>query len=106
MLLYWTHDTDRNYMDRIPGMTQVYTSVRIIGRCGPDMVKKEKPQPQPEIKCTSSILNLSLYLSIFFTSSKLEEGIFGGRVRSNSVVTWKTVHLHHSAKLFQLLVWR
>jgi len=39
------------------------------------------------------ILNLSLYLRILFTSSKLEEGIFGGTVTYNSVVTWKTVGL-------------
>jgi hypothetical protein len=42
MLLHWNQDIDRNYMDRIPGITQVYTSVRIIGRCGLDMVKKRK----------------------------------------------------------------
>jgi len=39
------------------------------------------------------ILNLSLYFSILFTSSNLEEGIFGRTVKSNSVVTQKTVAL-------------
>jgi hypothetical protein len=54
-------------MDSIPGMAQVYRSVRTFGRCGLYMVIKKKPQSLPEIKCTSSypksltVLEYSLY---------------------------------------------
>ena len=64
-------------------------NVRTIGRRGLDKVigKEVAASARNQMHIT-----LSLYLSILFTSSNLEERIFGGTTSSNSV-TWKTVAL-------------